>query len=181
MKKVIIRNFLGTQTHGAEFKDPSAWIADCVANNYWGKGERWILATDAHDPAGVIERESRELSPAVEAVLELVEPAVEAKDAVLDEEGNVVESAIEAREAVYKEVSPAVPAVTEEWVKLRAEYQIEIVDISAEHALQQAIAARKSEYPSAEEFLNAFFDGDDEALEELRQRRLAIKAKYPKE
>lgn len=146
-----------------------------------GQPERWVLSQEGQDEADIIERESREVSPAIEAVLELVEPAVEAKDAVLDEEGNVIEPAVEAKEAVYKEVSPAVPAVTEEWVKLRAEYQIEIVDISAEHALQQAIAARKSEYPSAEEFLNAFFDGGDEALEELRQRRLAIKAKYPKE
>lgn len=62
-----------------------------------------------------------------------------------------------------------------------AEYTVEIIDITAEHALQQALAARKAEYPSAEEFLNVFFDGGDEALEELRQRRLAIKAKYPKE
>lgn len=146
-----------------------------------GQSERWVLAQEGQDEADIIERETREVSPAIEAVLELVEPAVEAKDAVLDEEGNVVEPAVEAKEAVYKEVSPAVPAVTEEWVKLRADYTIEIVDISAEHALQQTLFARKSEYPSAEEFLNAFFDGGDEALEELRQRRLAIKAKYPKE
>ena len=146
-----------------------------------GKPERWQPASEAHDPADVLETEQREVRPAVEAVLKLVEPAIEAKDAVLDEEGNVVEPVVEAKEAVYKEVSPAVPAVTEEWVKLRAEYTVEIVDISAQHALQQTLAARKSEYPSAEEFLNAFFDGGDEALEELRQRRLVIKAKYPKE
>jgi hypothetical protein len=36
------------------------------------------------------------------------------------------------------------------------------------------------EDPSAEEFLNAFFDGEDEAIDALRQKRLAIKAKYPK-
>jgi len=181
MKKVIIKNLLGVQTHGAEMAEPSEWIADCVANNYWGKAERWIPASEPHDVDDVIDSETRELSPAVEAVLELIEPAIEAKDAVLDEEGNIIEPAAEAKEAVYKEVSPAVPAVTEEWVKLRAEYTVEIIDISAEHALQQAISARKSEYPSAEEFLNAFFDGGDEALEELRQRRLVIKAKYPKE
>lgn len=87
-------------------------------------------------------------------------------------------------ESEMREVKPATddaPAEMQEWVKLRAEYQIEIVDISAEHALRQTLAARKAEYPSPEEFLNAFFDGGDEALEELRQRRLAIKAKYPKE
>ena len=87
-------------------------------------------------------------------------------------------------EREMREVKPATddaPAEMQEWVKLRAEYTVEIIDISAEHALQQTLAARKAEYPSAEEFLNAFFDGGDEALQALRQRRLAIKAKYPKE
>jgi hypothetical protein len=153
MKRVIIRNLSGIQTHGAEMPDPQSWIDDCVVANVWGKTERWILASESHDEADVIERESREVQSAMAAVI--------------DEEGS--------------EVSPAVPAVVEEWVKLRAEYTISIEDISAEHALQQALSARKSEYPSAEEFLNAFFDGGDEALEELRQRRLAIKVKYPKE
>jgi hypothetical protein len=63
---------------------------------------------------------------------------------------------------------------------LPAEYTVEIIDISAEVALQNCIAARKSEYPSAEEFLNAFFDGGEQALAELQAKRLAVKAKYPK-
>jgi hypothetical protein len=131
MKRVIIRNLDGIQTHGAEMLDPQSWIDEAVAQGWWGKAERWVPASETHDEADVIERESRELQPAIEAVLELVEPAVEAKEAVLDDEGNVVEPAVEAKEAVYKEVSPAVPAVVEEWVKLRAEYTIEIEDISA--------------------------------------------------
>jgi hypothetical protein len=77
-------------------------------------------------------------------------------------------------------VQEAVPAVVKKHVKLRAQYTVEIVDVTAEHELAQVIAARKAEYPSAEDFLNAFFDGGDEALEELRQKRLAIKAKHPK-
>jgi len=153
MKKVIVKNLAGVQTHGAQMEDPSAWIYACVAGCLWGKPERWQPASEAHDPADVLETERREVQAAIPAEL--------------DEQGNVV--------------VPEVPAVMQDWVKLRAEYTVEIVDITAEHALQQALAARKSEYPSAEEFLNAFFDGGDEALEELRQRRLVIKAKYPKE
>jgi nitrogen fixation protein len=65
-------------------------------------------------------------------------------------------------------------------VKLKAEYTIEIEDITAEHELGECIRKRKAEYPSAEEFLNAFFDGGDEAVAELQAKRLAIKAKYPK-
>lgn len=63
---------------------------------------------------------------------------------------------------------------------LPAEYTVEITDISAEYALEECISKRKSEYPSAEEFLNAFFDGGEQALAELQAKRLAVKAKYPK-
>jgi hypothetical protein len=63
---------------------------------------------------------------------------------------------------------------------LPAEYTVEITDISAEHALEECISKRKSEYPSAEEFLNAFFDGGEAALAELQAKRLLVKAKYPK-
>lgn len=64
---------------------------------------------------------------------------------------------------------------------LPAEYTVEITDISAEHELQECISKRVAEYPTFGDFMNAFFDGDQEAnLEALRQMRLAVKAKYPK-
>ena len=65
---------------------------------------------------------------------------------------------------------------------LLAEYEIVIEDLNQnpEYLLQQCIQKRRSEYPSAEEFLNAFFDGGDEALEALKSKRLEVKAKYPK-
>ena len=65
-------------------------------------------------------------------------------------------------------------------VILPAEYTISIEDITSEHELQQVIMKRKAAYPSPEEFMNAFFDGGDEAIEELRQKRLQIKQLYPK-
>lgn len=61
-----------------------------------------------------------------------------------------------------------------------AEYTVEIEDISAQVALENCMAARKAEYPTPEEFLNAFFDGGDEAVAALQAKRLAIKQKYPK-
>jgi hypothetical protein len=152
MKRIIICDLDGVQTHGAEMLDPQSWIDDCVAHDYWGKGERWIVASESHDEADVIAREQREVIPAIEAVVELVEPAVEAKEAVLDEEGNIVEPAVEAKEAVYKEVSPAIPAVTEEWVKLRAEYTIEIEDISAKLE-QERINREALEYLASTDWL----------------------------
>lgn len=51
MKKVIIKNLANIQTHGAEMEDPTAWIAECVANNYWGLSERPELDIDGN-PTG---------------------------------------------------------------------------------------------------------------------------------
>lgn len=65
-------------------------------------------------------------------------------------------------------------------VILPAEYTIEIEDITAQHALAECISKRVAEYPTAADFLNAFFDGGQAALDALQAKRLAIKAKYPK-
>lgn len=65
-------------------------------------------------------------------------------------------------------------------VVLPAEYTIEIEDITEQHRLQEVIMKRKAEYPTMEEFMNAFFDGGDEAIAALQAKRLQIKAKYPK-
>jgi hypothetical protein len=116
MKKVIVKNLNGIQTHGAELNDPTAWISECIASNAWGLPER----------------------------------------PELDVEGNPTSNMIPA------------------------DYTVEIIDISAEYALAECISKRKSEYPSAEQFLNAYFDGGEQALAELQAKRLAVKAKYPK-
>jgi hypothetical protein len=156
MKKVVIKNLVGQQTHGAEMLDPTAWLADGVANNWWGKPERWVPHKDEggeYDEADVLEEKVVELSPAIAEVM--------------DDSGAIVQEAI--------------PAKLQKQVKLRAEYTVEVIDISAQVALENCMAARKAEYPTPEEFMNAFFDGDVEAnLEALRQARLAVKAKYKK-
>jgi hypothetical protein len=53
MKKIIIKNLSGVQTHGAEMQDPAAWIADGVAGNWWGLAERPEL-DEMGQPTGVI-------------------------------------------------------------------------------------------------------------------------------
>jgi hypothetical protein len=107
MKKVIIKNKEGQQTHGAEMLDPQAWVADGVAGNWWGKPERWVLHKDepmaeGYDEADVLEERIVEDYPAI--------------DAVMDDTGAIVQEAISAK--THKEV------------KLKAEYTIEILDIS---------------------------------------------------
>lgn len=47
MKKVIVKNLSGVQTHGAEMDDPKAWVDDCVANKVWGDdGSYTVEITD---------------------------------------------------------------------------------------------------------------------------------------
>lgn len=99
MKRVIIKNLQGEQTHGALIEDPTDWIASCIAANVWG------------------------------------EPG---------------------------------------------EYTVEVEDVTSSWALGIALENRRKEYPSAEEFLNAFFDGGQVALDALQAQRLEVKAKYPK-
>lgn len=139
----------------------NSWTSELGDHTHYepcfGKPERVVLHKDeqgaeAYDDADVLEEILVEIQPAI--------------DAVLDDQG--------------VEVSPAVPAVVQKQVKLKAEYTVEIEDITAEHELSECIKKRKAEYPSAEEFLNAYFDGGQTALDALQVARLAIKAKYPK-
>jgi hypothetical protein len=62
---------------------------------------------------------------------------------------------------------------------LPAEYTVEVTDITYESDLAACIAARIAEYPTAGDYLNAMFDGKP-SLDDLKAKRLAIKAKYPK-
>lgn len=57
---------------------------------------------------------------------------------------------------------------------------VEYHEMSYEDELKECFYKRKNEYPSPEEFMNAWFDGKIEALNDLELRRLAVKAKYPK-
>ena len=53
-------------------------------------------------------------------------------------------------------------------------------EMSYEDELQECFTKRKSWYPSPEDFMDAWFDGKIEALNDMELKRLAIKAKYPK-
>jgi hypothetical protein len=117
-----------------------------------GQPERWVHENQPHDPMDIIEERIIEDSPAIQEVT--------------NESGEIVQ--------------PFVPSVSHKEFKLKAEYTVEITDISQEYALQECIQKRKSEYPSPEEFMNAYFDGDEEALKKLQEKRIQIKAKYPK-
>jgi len=140
-----------TEKSGASIQYQSLVELDYSALGH-GKAERLVPQSEPHDEADVLAVEQVEVQAAIPAVL--------------DSEGNILEA--------------EVPAVVVPHVRLKAEYTVEVQDISAAHELAQVIASRKAEYPSAEDFLNAFFDGGQAALDALQAQRLAVKAKYPK-
>jgi hypothetical protein len=97
-----------------------------------GKPDRWVLHKDepmaeGYDEADVLEERIVEDYPAIEPVL--ISEAIPGSPAVMDEAGNIVQAEIPETPAVYSE---GMPAKTHKEVKLKAEYTIEILDISAQ-------------------------------------------------
>lgn len=121
MKKVIIKNNSGIQTHGAELEDPMSWITDCISMNAWGKPERWVphrdeqvlFGKEEYDDSDVIDERQVEIIPG-----KPFEPAIPA----------VYEAGVLIRDEIPE--SPEKPAVMQKQVKLKAEYLVEIVDIT---------------------------------------------------
>jgi hypothetical protein len=146
------------QNHKSEYFGEASMIEQIVRwlePQFFGLPERWVPHKDeggSYDEADVIDERMVEVSPAVAEVVN------------------------DANEVVQE----AIPAVMKKEVKLKAEYSVEIVDISAQVALENCMAARKAEYPTAEEFLNAFFDGGEAALTALQAKRLLVKQRHPK-
>ena len=118
----------------AESEQPK--LSELLSSGVCGKPERWVLHKDepmalAYDEADVLEERIVEDMPAVEAVL--ISEAIHGSPAVMDEAGNIVQAEIPETPAVYSE---AITARTHKEVKLRAEYTVEIEDISAMLELQ---------------------------------------------
>lgn len=56
----------------------------------------------------------------------------------------------------------------------------EVFDISYDYALNECYQKRLAEYPTIQEFLDAYLDGNKSDMDALRAKRLEIKVKYPK-
>lgn len=109
-----------------------------LSDGSWGLPERWLPHKDeggSYDDADVIDERLVDLVPEV--------PLVPAKPAVYDN-GNLLSEAV-------PEV-PAVPAVTQKQVKLRAEYTVEIEDITAKLE-QDKINAESLKYLASTDWL----------------------------
>jgi hypothetical protein len=104
MKKVTIKNKLGVAGWGAEMADPTAWIAECVAGNYWGLPERWVLHKDelmaeAYDDADVLEEDMRDTLEGV--AQKWVKLKVEYTVEIEDITAQVAQEAINAEALAY--------------------------------------------------------------------------------
>lgn len=65
---------------------------------------------------------------------------------------------------------------------LPAEYTIESWEVvpTKEELTAKCLWQRQQEYPTPQEFMDAYFDGGQGALDALAAKRQAVKAKYPK-
>jgi hypothetical protein len=148
--------------------ETNSWLSDFAdASHYepcFGKPERWVRHKDepmaeGYDEADVLEERIVEDYPAIDPVL--ISEAIPGSPAVMDEAGNIVEAEIPEVPAVYSE---AIPARTHREVKLRAEYQIEVVDIT------EAVALEKL----STEALRYLESTDWKVLRHIRQKALGI-------
>ena len=114
-----------------------------------GLPERWVPHKDeggSYDEADFIEERVVEDEPAVEPVL--ISEGIPAKPAVYDN-GNLISEATEEVPAVYTE---GVPAKTHKEVKLKAEYTVEIEDIT-EKLEQEKVNAEAMAYLASTDWL----------------------------
>lgn len=154
MKKVIAKSSKTGEVlpYFTTKENPQEWLEKSIAENLWGKPERWVLHKDepmaeAYDEADVLEERIVEDMPAVDPVL--ISEAIPGSPAVMDEAGNIVQAEIPETPAVYSE---AIPARTHKEVKLKAEYLVEIEDISAQ-VEQERINAEALEYLASTDWM----------------------------
>jgi len=145
-----------------------------------GKPERWALHKDepmalAYDEADVLEERIVEDVPAVEAVL--ISEAIPGSPAVMDEAGNIVEAEIPEVPAVYSE---AIPAKTHKEVKLKAEYTIEIEDISAQVEQERINAEALAYLASSDWYILREIDAGVPCPAEVKAERAAARARIVK-
>jgi hypothetical protein len=136
MKKVSIKNKMGIIGWEATMEDPTEWIANLVAVNYWGQPERWVLHKD--------------------------EPMAKAYD-----EADVLE----------ERIVDGLDGASHKEVKLKAEYLVEIEDISAQ-VEQERINAEALEYLASTDWMVIReIDAGVPCPAEVKAERAAARAK----
>jgi hypothetical protein len=159
MKRVIIKNKYAELTNSADFEDPTGWINQGIAGNWWGLPQRnqWKDETSSDDLATeVLSEQEITLVEAIPAIPEITRkrfeitaeiPATETDPAVPavwkweeDCTPEEIAAALASEVVVIQEAKPEVQAVTRTQVTLRATYTIDIQDVTQEYLLRDATA-----------------------------------------
>lgn len=139
-------------------------------SDFWGKPERWVRAkelmengnpeepehwmwhSEHYEDSDVLQIEERNITYIVNEINEL---------------GHTVE--------VTKER-------IENWVLLKADYTIEVIDLDTDYdwLLNECHRKRKEEYPPYEDYLDAVVKNDEVQKQEYIDKCLEVKRKYPK-
>lgn len=129
------------------------FINHIVSTNYFGLPERWVLQnSEPYEDSDVLQTEER--------IFEHIEYE-------LNDLGHTIEVKKQRKE---------------KWVKLKADYTIQIIDLEKDYdwLLAECHRKRKAEYPPYENYLDAIVKGDEQQKQEYINKCLEIKAKYPK-
>jgi hypothetical protein len=152
------------------YEDPTNWINNCINTNSWGKPERWVLAKE------LLENGNPE------------EPEHWMWHSEHYEESDVLQTEIRVRKYIVNEINELGHTIevekeeSENWVLLKADYTIEIIDLDEDYdwLLSECHRKRKAEYPDSGEFLDAIVKGDEEQKQMYIDKCLEVKRKYPK-
>ena len=168
MKRVNIINNKNKQKFSAIMEDPTEWIELCKTNNAWGKSERWVKAKigenfpeEVYLEKDVLQTESKQIPSGYEKD--------EFGETVFDKDGS----------------TPKINYNTVEYALLKAEYDLEIIDLDTDYdyLLAECHKKRRAEYPSISDCTDALFwkeKGDSTLYNSYIEKCRLIKEKYPK-
>lgn len=174
MKKVNIYKKDGSiRSPDNMYEDPTEWINNCITNNSWGLPERWVQAKELMKNGNPDEPEhwmwhSEHYEDS--DVLQTEERIFEHIEYELNDLGHTIEIKKQRKET---------------WVKLKADYIIEIIDLDNDYdyLLKECHTKRLQEYPSLSELADALYwkeNGNESKYKEYIKKCDEVKKKYPK-
>jgi len=161
MFEIKIKNKYSNEvTNRARFEtelEANEWVEKNKTHRFqpFGKIQREILKTQEHDPELVSDEWSIEVAPErEEPVYEMDEQGNYVYSQILDGEGNVV-----SRELIPTGEMEIIPAVIQEWVRVEADYQVLIEDLSVDtdYLLEKCQESRRNEYPEISDQLDKLY------------------------
>jgi hypothetical protein len=154
------------------YEDPTNWINNCINTNSWGKPERWVLAKE------LMENGNPE------------EPEHWMWHSEHYEDSDVLQTEIRIRKYIVNEINELGHTIevekeeSQNWVLLKADYTIEIIDLDNDYdwLLSECHRKRRAEYPPITELGDALYwkeNGNESKYIEYMSKCDNVKKKYP--